>query len=113
MGFLAVRKHHAQGEWQETEEEFRCGSGNRWVGQQDDEGGEESIKLNGAAQAVSLHREGGFIIVSSTPLVKSLLISVPGKCFKTERLCIRPLYFSPADEKESRKASQHPGRLVF
>lgn len=67
---MAVRTHHAQGEWQETEEECRCGSGDRWVGQQDDEGAEELIRLNGEAPAVSSHGEGGFFIVSSAPLVK-------------------------------------------
>lgn len=84
-GRLAVRAHHAQGEWQETEEEFRCESGERWVGQQDDDGG-----LSGEAPAVSSHIDGGFFIVYSTPLVKSLLMSPPGMSLEMDSLCIHP-----------------------
>lgn len=38
-GCLLVRTRHAQGKWQETEEECRCKTADRWEGQQDDEGG--------------------------------------------------------------------------
>lgn len=44
---LVVWINHAEGEWQETEEEFRCRSGDRRAGQQDDEGGgEEPVRPN-------------------------------------------------------------------
>ncbi|CAJ1084553.1 Hypothetical predicted protein [Xyrichtys novacula] len=75
-GRLAVGTNRARGEWQETDEEFRCGSGDGWLGQQDDEGGEEPIRPNGEASVVSSHKEGGFFIISSAPLVKSLLMSL-------------------------------------
>lgn len=45
--------HRAQGEWQETEEEFRCETGEGRVGQQDGDGGEELIALHGEAPALS------------------------------------------------------------
>lgn len=46
------------------------------LGQQDDEGGEKPIRLNGEASVVSSHGERGFFIISSAPLVKSLLMSL-------------------------------------
>lgn len=45
-GCMAVRTYRALGEWQETEQEFRCVSGDRRIGQQDGEGGEEALRLN-------------------------------------------------------------------
>ncbi len=75
-GFLAVRTHHAHREWQETKEEFRRGSGDGWVGQQDGKEGEQPIRMNGEALAVSSHTEEGFFIVSTSPLVKLLLMSM-------------------------------------
>lgn len=46
----------ARWEWQETGQEFRCVSGNRRIGQQDDEGGEEPLRGHGGVLAVSSRR---------------------------------------------------------
>lgn len=85
VGAWLLGTHRAQGGCQETEEEFRCGSGNRRVGQQDEEGGEGPISLIGEAPAVSSHTEGGIFIIPSVPLAKSLLVSTPRKSLQTLR----------------------------
>lgn len=83
--------HRAQGEWQETEEEFRCETGEGRVGQQDGDGGEELVAPNGEAPALSEREDFFHCFLHSVGRVTASTL------------------LTHIMKKEVRKASQLPG----
>lgn len=101
---LLSRIQHAHREWQETEEESRCESGDGWAHQQDDNEREELAALNGDARALPSHWHGAFLIVSSASLMIHDRCPVPPE----RGTAVTLLFHIPTKGKESREASRLP-----